>query len=80
MPGYEQTEYALLRLANPEGVFAIEARSILARAKQSALERLRLRHWIALVGSSAISRNPNGRLLRIFLASEIAMEWFRMQG
>jgi hypothetical protein len=71
----------LLQLATPEGVFAIEVGLIFPQTTEaaSALERLQRRHWITLMSTSGISTNPDARQMRIFMASDAAMEWFRIQ-
>jgi hypothetical protein len=79
MTNDERAEYELLQLASPEGVFAISVGLIVPLTKQSALDRLQRRHWIALVDISAILTNPEAGLMRIFTASDVAMEWFRIQ-
>jgi hypothetical protein len=76
MTNEEREEYELLQLADPQGVFAVGVGLIVPQMKQSALDRLQRRHWIALVEIGAIS--SDGRLMRIFMVSEAALEWFRM--
>jgi hypothetical protein len=77
MTSNERAEYELLQLAAPDGKFAIGVG--FPQPNQSALDRLQRRQWIALVDISAILTNPEAGLMRIFLASDVAMEWFRIQ-
>ncbi len=79
MTNDEHAEFELLQLANPEGVFAVGVGLIFPQRKQLALDRLHRRLWIALMDIDVISTEPDARLMRIFMASDAAMEWFRLQ-
>lgn len=78
----EQYEFNVLKLANDAGKLALEF-GILFKDKehQFALERLQLRRWLTLIdlAPATLAQTSRPALLRIFLASEEAMTWFRQQ-
>jgi hypothetical protein len=54
---------------------------VLSEQQQYALERLQIRRWVTLIDLSPVSTSAAGmRVMRIFLASDEAMRWFRSQG
>ena len=78
----EKAEFDLLKLANKFGKFAVHlAFDALTEQQQFALERLQVRRWVTLIDVSPIATSAAGmRVMRIFLASDEAMRWFRAQG
>ena len=78
----EKAEFDILKMANENGKFGIElAIGVLSEQLQFALERLQIRRWVTLIDITPIAASVAGiRVMRIFLASDEAMRWFRSQG
>jgi hypothetical protein len=77
MTDEEISEFKLLKTATEGGVFAIELGLVLEPSIQTALERLQRRRWVTLIDISSAKVVADRRLLRVFLATAEAMEWFR---
>ncbi len=72
----EQAEFAIFKLANEEGKFAIEVGYVLSRPIQKALEQMMMKDWVRLIDLSSVGCVP-GRFMRVFRMMPEALAHYR---
>lgn len=76
MTDEEMSRYAVLKLANENGKFALEVGSVLRAQVQIEFEQMLISGWVRLIDVTPIAEYPK-RLFRVFIVSADAMAWFR---
>ena len=80
MTDEETARFAVLKIANDDGKFAIPVGSgFKTLEEQEAFQGLLLSGWLRLIDITPLAEGEPGRVYRVFLATPEAMTWFRGQ-